>query len=144
MGGSEWGPGTIFPDLSKVFDAPAGFICKQRYNITPPSGSDLQEKYHFTNQDVWNATRIIFTVGEIDPVSALAPLQLLGRINTDRNVARTVMVSGGGHCEDMDAPRGQMKDGVERAQNIVLQSIIEWLGVTRQDEAGRSEQPLLR
>lgn len=101
--------------------------CKDVYNLTVPDGEEHKKRYNFTTEHIANAQRLLFTSGEFDPVSGNSPLQLLGRVEPDRNASRTLMVPQGAHGEESLASSNNTKPSVAHAQTVQLQILKEWL-----------------
>ena len=80
--------------------------------------------------DIKNAKRVLFTAGEFDPVTELAPLELFPRVSTDRNASRLFLVSQGAHGEDSLRSSQIAKESVTYAQNVELHILSDWLGLS--------------
>ncbi|KAJ4481926.1 serine carboxypeptidase S28-domain-containing protein [Lentinula aciculospora] len=92
--------------------------------FTLPSGEELEAKYHFTPEKVSSSERIIFSVGQYDPTTSLAPMLLP---SGSRNVSKTLYVSGMAHREDLFAPSDSDSLTVTQARDIELQTIKKWI-----------------
>jgi hypothetical protein len=121
--------GTIFPAFDLGSFLPA---CDKLYNITTPPVAELRRKYKYTAADLRNSTRIIWSLAQYDPTSAVAPNQ--PEINApvmavDRNLSRVLYTSDMAHREDLFAPDPSDRESVVRARKIELESIKGWLGL---------------
>jgi hypothetical protein len=103
-------------------------MCKETYNLDVPDGVEHMTRYNFTEEHIANATRLLFTSGEYDPVSGNSPLSLLGRVAPDRNASRTLLVMQGAHGEEGLGSIMVTKPTVRHAQTIQLNILKEWLG----------------
>ena len=120
--------GTIFP--AGPADLNRGQTCAEQYNLKIPTHAELSKKYHFTDQDLYDATRLLFSFGTNDPVSGWAPWELYTKVSPDRNTSRMMVVNEGGHTEDSFNPILINKPGVLFAQKQQLEYIKGWLGIT--------------
>ena len=118
-----------------IEDGAYGGTCKKTFNITIPTQGCLEEKYHFSVEDMLDTKRILFVTYEYDPATACAPIQLLSEqvANPDRQASRMLYVQDAAHCEDSyssnvaKAGNGTVRPTVLKAQNEELQTIKEWL-----------------
>lgn len=69
--------------------------------MQPPPGEELMARYHFTPEEINNSERIIFSVGQYDPVTGIAPVI---PPSGNRNASKTLYVSNMAHREDLFAP----------------------------------------
>ncbi|KAE9405742.1 hypothetical protein BT96DRAFT_915948 [Gymnopus androsaceus JB14] len=122
---SDIGNDTIF----LPFDSnKAGFyaFCNETWGVQPPTGEELMAEYHFTPEDINNSERIIFSVGQYDPVTGIAPVI---PPSGNRNASKTLYVSNMAHREDLFAPSDGDSPTVVQARNIELETIKEWIGL---------------
>ncbi|KAE9405741.1 hypothetical protein BT96DRAFT_915947 [Gymnopus androsaceus JB14] len=106
----------------------AGFyaFCNETWGVQPPTGEELMAEYHFTPEDINNSERIIFSVGQYDPVTGIAPVI---PPSGNRNASKTLYVSNMAHREDLFAPSDGDSPTVVQARNIELETIKEWIGL---------------
>ncbi|KAJ6568688.1 serine carboxypeptidase S28-domain-containing protein [Mycena capillaripes] len=95
----EVAAGTIFAATSPYDSTPS---CQQRFNVTPPTRTELFAKYHFDEATIRNTTRVIYSQGGVDPVSGLAPDESWFRLApTDPNAQRYVYADYATHTQDL-------------------------------------------
>lgn len=92
---------TIFP-ATMVPPSIIAEYCKELWNVTTPSAAALRHRYHFTQDDIAESTRIIFSQGQYDPTTSLGPLSLPH--TSDRNATKILYVSDMAHREDLFFP----------------------------------------
>jgi hypothetical protein len=124
--------GKYFP-LSSSLNMPAGAIfpykdgssgllenCQITYNMTAPTQEELQKRYHYTDADLRDSTRIIWSLGQYDTTSAVSPTQIgIKPIpSTDRNVSRILYTSDMAHREDLFAPDPSDRDTVIQVGDV--------------------------
>lgn len=136
--------GAMFPPVPLNAAASLLAYCKERFNTTIMSGPEIERRYHFTQADVQDSTRLLLVAGEFDPTSSLMPLAWDFAPNP--NASRVLYVSEMAHCEDTTKPRAGDRETVtrvsslrkfdnspyllmvEQARHYELQTIKEWLG----------------
>ncbi|KAK5206523.1 hypothetical protein LTR41_007961 [Exophiala xenobiotica] len=121
--------GTIFYPIDASAKAVAG--CDAQYNLSTPSPEQLRTRYKYTPEDLQNSTRIIWSLGQYDPTSAVSPNQPginAPTMTADRNVSRILYTSDMAHREDLFAPDPSDRDTVIQARAIELETIKGWLG----------------
>ncbi|KAK7906123.1 hypothetical protein LTR67_000849 [Exophiala xenobiotica] len=121
--------GTIFYPIDAAAKAVAG--CDAQYNLSTPSPQQLRTRYKYTPEDLQNSTRIIWSLGQYDPTSAVSPNQPginAPTMTADRNVSRILYTSNMAHREDLFAPDPSDRDTVIQARAIELETIKGWLG----------------
>lgn len=135
-GSNEISNTTIFPaSVSQSFADILGPVCPSTYNVSISSiltQEAVQTKYHFTQADIEASQRILFPMGEWDPVGSIGPkpFNYPGTPKyTDRNASRAWVVNMMSHGEDSLAPVEGDKESVVHARNVELQGIKEWLGL---------------
>jgi hypothetical protein len=121
--------GTIFHAIDAAATAVSN--CDARYNVSTPSADQLRTQYKYTEADLRESTRIIWSLGQYDPTGGVSPNQPginAPAMSTDRNVSRVLYTSNMAHREDLFAPDPSDRDEVVRTRNIELESIKGWLG----------------
>ena len=88
----------IFP-ATTVPPSSVAEYCKELWNVTTPSAAALQNMYHFTQDDIANSTRIIFSQGQYDPTTSIGPLPFPH--TSDRNATKILYVSDMAYREDL-------------------------------------------
>ncbi|TBU40389.1 serine carboxypeptidase S28-domain-containing protein [Dichomitus squalens] len=122
-----WQIGAPLPPSAS--DPSAG--CKALWNVTTPPGAAIKAKYRIADADLRASTRIIFSVGELDPTTSVAQNGLGDAVGTDSDSAARVFVAGGGHGQDLEQyDPGADWQSVVDARNIELNIIKGWLNGT--------------
>ena len=111
-------PGTIFPPspANHKVSAALRIHCKQTYNTTILPEAELQKKYHFTQADIQNSTRLLLIQGEFDPTSSVGPKPW--DYGPNANASRILYVSDMAHCEDTYAPKKGDRETVVRVSFV--------------------------
>ncbi|KAH8797338.1 peptidase S28 [Xylogone sp. PMI_703] len=127
---------TIFPaSVSQSFTDVLRPVCPSTYNVSLSSiltQEALQRKYHFTQADIESSQRILFPMGEWDPVGSIGPkpFSYPGTPKyTDRNASRAWVVNMMSHGEDSLSPVKGDKESIVHVRKVELQGIKEWLGL---------------
>lgn len=135
VGGAEISNSTIFPTSVAQSYEENFSLCPTAYNVSftsMPTQAELQKKYRFIQADIEASQRILFPMGEWDPVGAIGPkpFNFAGTTKyTDRMASRAWVVNMMSHGEDSLAPVANEKPSVVHARQLELQSIKEWLNV---------------
>ena len=121
---------TIFlPSNFTVFENGGGgnpAYCKQLWNVTTPSQSEILERYHLTDADLVRTGRIMFSRGQYDPTSAMGPQALPS--TADRKATKILYVSDMAPREALFAPATVDRKTVVQARATELETIKAWLG----------------
>lgn len=116
--------GTIF--LPTSGDSVSSFVegCRQQWGVTPLTGQEIEERYHFSLQDIYNSTRIIWSNAEFDPASAVSVSYL--PLTTDRCASRMILTSNMAHREDLFLPESDDRETVVQLRSKELAIFKEW------------------
>ena len=97
-------------------------FCNSTYGVSPMTADQLAERYHMSQDYYEKSERIIFSVGQYDPTTALAPPSI--PITANRNASKILYVSNMAHREELFAPDPRDKSEVIQVRNRVLQRSI--------------------
>jgi dipeptidyl-peptidase II len=92
--------GTIFSPVN-VQTETSPEVCKNMYNLTPPTQHYVEKKWKITREDLVAEKRILFAYDEMDPTTAVGIQPL--HISLDRNANRYMITSLAAHCEESHA-----------------------------------------
>ncbi|KAF9061176.1 peptidase S28 [Rhodocollybia butyracea] len=123
--GSSISNDTIFLPSDSYKEGSISF-CNETWGLQPPTGEVLKAKYHFTPEEINNSERILFSVGQYDPATSIAPAI---PPSGNRNASRTLYVSDMAHREDLFAPSNFDSLAVVQARKIELETIKGWIGL---------------
>ncbi|KAK9421866.1 putative Serine carboxypeptidase S28-domain-containing protein [Seiridium unicorne] len=117
---SNFAKGTIFAlqiNASDYFDA----YCQQTYNSTSMSQTQIWNRYLLSPDDLRNSSRIVFSLAQYDPTTALASSYVPQ--SADVCASKYLYVSGMGHREDLFYPDPTDKYTVSKARDIELRPL---------------------
>ncbi|RDX41422.1 peptidase S28 [Lentinus brumalis] len=102
--------------------------CAQVFNTSQTTGAEVRSRFKLSREDIANSTRILFSEGEYDPVTAVAvPQTWLGDgVGIDMQKSVVVMINGIGHGQDV-RPTELDPPSVVEARNVELNIIKGWL-----------------
>ncbi|KAI1134031.1 peptidase S28 [Hypoxylon sp. FL0543] len=116
--------GTIFPPLLTASDSqPQG--CQLLYGVTPMTQQEIDQRYHFSPDEIRNSTRIIWSNAEYDPTSAVSVDYL--PLSTDPCASRMILTSDMAHREDLFLPDASDSEPLTQLRNKEVQIFKEWL-----------------
>lgn len=96
-------------------------MCADEYpGVVTLTQQQIEQKYHVSEVDLANSTRIILSYGGFDPTTGFAPSPFPHRPITDRNASRFLLVSDMAHREDLFAPDPTDRPAVIEVRRLLL------------------------
>lgn len=117
------GNGTIFPNIESGDGIAQG--CKQQFGVTTLTPDEINERYHFSQEEIQNSTRIIWSLAEYDPTSSLEPAHL--PLTEDRMRSRVLYANDVAHMEDTFRTDPGDRAGVTWLRKREFEIIKGWL-----------------
>ena len=99
--------------------------CQRQWGITPLTDKEIEERYHFSPADIQKSTRIIWSNGEFDPVSAVSVSYLPPSV--DPCASRMILTSNMAHCEDLFLPGSSDRVTITQLREKEIAIFKEWL-----------------
>ncbi|KAI1130432.1 peptidase S28 [Nemania abortiva] len=116
--------GTIFPPLEGSCSTRSE-SCAQKYNATLLTQEQFWGDYHLSTEELNNSTRIIFSVAEYDPTTAVVGAN--PPLTADPCRSRRLYASDMAHREELFYPTDGDKPEVVSLRNKELEIMKEWL-----------------
>nr|POE88044.1 lysosomal pro-x carboxypeptidase [Quercus suber] len=119
--------GTHSPDPS-VTNINEG-LCQSSFGIPARAAEGIREEYNITRSDIESLTRVIFSEGLDDPVTAMGPSPFYGGqgpLGQTEN-SKMILISRAGHGEDLFATTPLDSVALIAARRAEIEAIKEWI-----------------
>lgn len=99
-------------------------FCKPTYGVTPMTDEQLKTRYHLSQEDYERSERLLISVGQYDPITALAPPNLPRNANIHQS--KLLYVSNMAHTEDLSNRSPGDKTEVIQVRISAVNSVFVW------------------